>query len=281
MTAAGNRITAKRVPPPALSAWWWVVAAALAAALVTAWLVLPLGDWLDDLRSWVSDAGPAGALIYGLIYIVAVVFFAPGSALSITAGVLYGVWGIPLVIVAATCGASLSFLISRYVLRNKVRAVLATRISLQAVENAVSEEGWKIALLLRLSPLVPFNLQNYAFGITRIPFLHFVAATLVGIIPGVVAWSILALWETRPVTRTGARWNGDYSAPGWWRRSWSRSLSRAKPGKTCGQWAFWQKSVRVAADSGNRSALASAPLSLPRARIAKISQPKHFVSAAR
>jgi uncharacterized membrane protein YdjX (TVP38/TMEM64 family) len=193
MTASAPRATSKSPPSSAPHIWVWAVVAAIMTALVTAWILLPLGDWLDGIRSWVSDAGPAGALIYALIYMVAVVFFAPGSVLSITAGVLYGAWGIPLAVIAATCGASLSFLISRYALRNKVRAVLATRIRLRAVENAVSEEGWKIALLLRLSPLVPFNLQNYAFGVTRIPFLHFVAATLIGIVPGVVAYVNLGI----------------------------------------------------------------------------------------
>lgn len=176
-----------------ISPWLWVGVGALLVALISAWALLPVKDWLEALRAWLGDLGIWGALIFGLIYIVGVVVFAPGSLLSITAGLAYGAWGIPLAIVAATCGASLSFLISRYVVRARIRAVLARHMRLKAVQDAVDEEGWKIVVLLRLSPLVPFNLQNYAFGITDIPFLQFASATFFGIMPGAVAYVSLGI----------------------------------------------------------------------------------------
>jgi len=191
-----------------ISPWFWVGVGAVLVALIAAWALLPVKDWLEALQAWLRNFGVGGALIFCLIYIAAVVVFAPGSLLSITAGLAYGVWGIPLAIVAATCGASLSFLISRYVMRAKIRAVLARHMRLKAVQDAVDEEGWKIVALLRLSPLVPFNLQNYAFGITNIPFLQFASATFLGIMPGAVAYVYLGIIG-------GATGEDELGAPQW------------------------------------------------------------------
>jgi uncharacterized membrane protein YdjX (TVP38/TMEM64 family) len=97
---------------------------------------------------------------------------------------LYGIWAFPVVLAAAVAAASLAFLIARYLLRQRVRVLLANKRKFAAIDNAVAEEGWKIVFLLRLSPLVPFNVQNYLFGVTGIPFRDYVAATCAGIVPG-------------------------------------------------------------------------------------------------
>jgi membrane protein DedA with SNARE-associated domain len=85
--------------------------------------------------------------------------------------------------IGATLGSSLAFLIARYLLRERIKRALHKRPKFKAVDEAVSEDGWRIVLLLRLSPLVPFNLQNYFFGITEIKFWQYMVATFVGIIP--------------------------------------------------------------------------------------------------
>jgi uncharacterized membrane protein YdjX (TVP38/TMEM64 family) len=121
-----------------------------------------------------------------VVFIAATLVLAPDWPLAVAAGMVYWLWAVPLVLAAAIVAASVDFLAARYVLRHRVRAVLAASRKFAAVDNAVTEEGWKIVVLLRFRPLVPFNVQNYLFGITDIPFPHYFAATCAGIIPGTV-----------------------------------------------------------------------------------------------
>ncbi len=154
------------------------------AALTGAWLLLPVGEWLRSFNQWIAGLGVWGYVIFAAIYIAATVGLAPGSPLTIGAGLVFGGLGFPLVVVAATIGAALAFLVARYLARSWVERTTARRPRFKAVDQAVTEDGWKVVVLLRLSPLVPFNLQNYFFGVTAIKFWHYVAATFVGIMPG-------------------------------------------------------------------------------------------------
>lgn len=157
----------------------------LLAAGLTFWLLLAspaaalrrIQDWIDSFGFW----GPA---LFLLFYVIAVVVLVPGSMLALLAGLAYGMWGLPLALAAATVGASISFLIARHLARSRVLALTRRRVVWRAFERAVSEGGWRIVGLVRLSPLLPFNLQNYFFGITSIPFRHYLPATLFGILPG-------------------------------------------------------------------------------------------------
>jgi uncharacterized membrane protein YdjX (TVP38/TMEM64 family) len=169
---------------PAWPALAWIGAAALLLALAAGWSLLPLGDWLTGLRGWIVGLGWRGVVIFALIYIAGAVVLAPEALLTIVAGFAYGFWGLPIVVVAATAGAALAFLIARHAARERLLLALRRRRNLAAIDRAVAEDGWKIVALLRLSPAIPFNLQNYLFGVTAIPFGHFVAATFAGIIPG-------------------------------------------------------------------------------------------------
>ncbi len=99
--------------------------------------------------------------------------------------------GFPLVVVSATLGATLAFLVARYLVRNKVEGLLKERPKFAAVDKAISEEGWKVVVLLRLNPLVPFNLQNYFYGVTDIKLWHYVPATFFGIMPGTLLYVYL------------------------------------------------------------------------------------------
>ena len=164
--------------------WGWIIGGLLLAAIVAAWFLLPLQSWLQAFSTWIKSLGVWGVLIFGLTYIVATVALAPGSPLSIAAGLVFGFWGFPIIVVSATVGAGLAFIVARYLARERVRRQIANRPKLVAVDKAVAEDGWKIVALLRLSPLVPFNLQNYGFGVTPVGFWPFLAATAIGIMPG-------------------------------------------------------------------------------------------------
>lgn len=128
-----------------------------------------------------------------MIFILATVVLAPDWPLSVLAGLVYGLWGIPVVIAAATIAASLAFLAARHLARERVRRLVVRRPAFAAVDRAVAEEGWKVVVLLRLSPLVPFNLQNYVFGVTGIPFAQYVPATLLGIAPATAVYVTLGM----------------------------------------------------------------------------------------
>lgn len=152
--------------------------------LCVGWLIFPVSEWVAAFQRWVIGLGLWGTAIFAGAFIAATLVLAPDWPLAIAAGMIYGAWAIPIILSAAIVAASLAFFAARYLARGKVRAVLAKKRSFAAVDEAVAEEGWKIVVLLRLSPLVPFNIQNYLFGVTSIPFPHYVAATSVGIIPG-------------------------------------------------------------------------------------------------
>ena len=171
----------------------WVGAGVLVVAIVILWSLLPVSAWLEALRTWIVELGFRGVAIFALIYILGAVVLAPEALLTILAGFAYGFWGLPIVLVAATIGAAAAFLIARYLARDRVRVAMERRRNLAAIDRAVAEDGWKIVGLLRLSPLVPFNLQNYLFGATGIPFVHFVAATFFGIIPGTALYIYLGV----------------------------------------------------------------------------------------
>lgn len=152
-------------------------------AIGVGWHLLPLTAWLGSLRDVVRGLGWLGVAVFSATYIAAVVLLAPGAVLTIAAGFAYGFYGLPIALAAATAGAAIAFLIARHLARNSVQRAIAKRRNIAAIDRAISAEGWRIVLLLRLNPLVPFNLQNYLFGITAVPFGPYVAATFFGIAP--------------------------------------------------------------------------------------------------
>jgi uncharacterized membrane protein YdjX (TVP38/TMEM64 family) len=184
----------------------WIGAAASLAALGIGWYLLPVSDRLDAARGWLVGLGFTGVVLFVAIYVVGTVVLAPVAVLTICAGFAYGFWGLPIVLVAATIGASLAFLIARCAARDSVRRLLERRRKIAAIDQAIAEDGWKIALLLRLSPLIPFVLQNYLLGVTAIPFRHFVAATLVGIVPGAALYTCLGALGKAAGEGSPTRW---------------------------------------------------------------------------
>lgn len=140
-------------------------------------------------RSWVAGLGPLAPLVYGLGYIVFVVLLIPGGALTLGAGITFGLGlGVLTVFIAANIGTALAFLIARYFLRSRVERWLAGREKLAAVDRAVESQGWRVVALTRLSPVFPFNVQNYFYGITGVSFGGYVLASLIGMLPGTVLY---------------------------------------------------------------------------------------------
>ncbi|MGC8714564.1 MAG: TVP38/TMEM64 family protein [Leptodesmis sp.] len=146
---------------------------------------------LQSALLWIKNLGSVGIVAFVMIYNLATVLFIPGALLTLGGGALYGVfWGSVYVLIAATLGAIIAFLIGRYFARGWVCQQLQGHPKFQAIDVAVAREGLKIVLLARLSPLFPFNLLNYAFGITRVSLKDYAIGS-VGMIPGSVMYVYL------------------------------------------------------------------------------------------
>lgn len=168
----------------------WTLGLAALAGLVAAYALLPVDEWIEMFRAWIEGLGPVGWFVFMAVYAIAVFALVPGSFLTLAAGVAFGLWGFPLVAGGAIMGAALAFLAGRYLVRDRVRAAISERPRLRAIDTAIGEEGWKIVALMRLSPLVPFSLQNWVFGATSVGFLPYFLATSFGILPG----TLLYVW---------------------------------------------------------------------------------------
>jgi uncharacterized membrane protein YdjX (TVP38/TMEM64 family) len=136
--------------------------------------------------------GALGALLFGLVYIVSCLLFVPGSVMTIGAGLVFGLgWGIAVVSLASTATAAIAFLIARYWARDRVERAARRHEQFAAVDRAIKNQGWKVVALLRLSPLVPFNLSNYLYGLTAVDFGPYVFASWLGMLPGTVLYVYL------------------------------------------------------------------------------------------
>ena len=156
-----------------------------------------------------ASSGPVGYLGFILIYIVSTVMMLPGSPLTFTAGALFGFWkGLILVSIGSTLGASCAFMVSRYLIRKSIEKRVLKNKKFQSIDNEIDKQGWKIVILARLSPIIPFFLLNYALGITKIRFIHFIFASWVGMIPGTTVYVLMG-------TMGGAFINGKKSFFEW------------------------------------------------------------------
>ncbi|BAZ13041.1 hypothetical protein NIES4071_48750 [Calothrix sp. NIES-4071] len=159
----------------------------LAVVILTA-KALNIQSLLQQALIWVQSLGVLASIAFIVIYNLATILFIPGSILTLGGGVLFGVfWGSIYVFIAATIGATIAFLIGRYLSRDWVSRQLEKYPKFQAIDSAVAREGWKIVFLTRLSPLFPFNLLNYAFGITQVTLRDYVLGSI-GMIPGTIMY---------------------------------------------------------------------------------------------
>jgi uncharacterized membrane protein YdjX (TVP38/TMEM64 family) len=174
--------------PAPRSGWLVKLAVGLGVLLALFLLARELGDQIPRFAAWVGSLGVWGPLVFVLGYAAAVVGLVPGSLLTLAGGAVFGlVKGSLYVFVGATLGSAGAFLVARHLARRAVEQRIARHQGFAAIDRAVGEQGLKIVLLLRLSPVFPFNLLNYGLGLTRVHFRDYLIASL-GMIPGTVLY---------------------------------------------------------------------------------------------
>jgi uncharacterized membrane protein YdjX (TVP38/TMEM64 family) len=162
-----------------------VVLILIVVALFLAMRFLPVQQWLRIFSDWVGEMGAAGIFIFIVVYALATVLMAPGSILTIGAGFAFGLWkGFLAVSAGATLGASLAFLVARFIAREKIEAIAQRNEKFRNLDRGMGEQGAKLIFLLRLSPVIPFNLSNYFYGLTAVRFWPYVLASWIGMMPG-------------------------------------------------------------------------------------------------
>jgi len=164
-----------------------LVAAVL--ALFAASRFLPVEAWLKAFNQWIADLGAVGFIVFIFAYAVFALLMLPGAILTIGAGFIFGLgWGFVAVSAGSTLGAALAFLGGRFLARDKIRTLTADKPKFQQIDRAIGERGAKLIFLLRLSPIVPFNLSNYFYGLTAVKFWPYVLASWLGMMPGTLAY---------------------------------------------------------------------------------------------
>lgn len=172
--------------------WKWIALGLGLVALSVAVSFLPIGEWVKTFTNWIRGLGVAGAFIFIGVYGLASVLFLPGAVFTIAAGLVYGiVGGTAVALAGATLGAGLAFLVARYVARSRIKKFAQQNKRFGAIDQAVGEQGWKIVGLLRLSPLIPFNVSNYFYGLTSISFWPYLLVSCIGMFPGTLLYAYL------------------------------------------------------------------------------------------
>ncbi|HEC05721.1 MAG TPA: TVP38/TMEM64 family protein, partial [Thiolapillus brandeum] len=176
----------------------WMLLILLLSAVMVA---LIYRDQLDAaaLQQWMKQAGAAAPLLFMLVYAIGTVLFQPGSVMTLAGGALFGpVLGTFYNLTGATLGAALAFVIARYLASDWVEQKTGGRM--KKLKEGVEKEGWRFVAFVRLVPLFPFNLLNYALGLTRIRFSHYLIATYICMMPGALAYSYLGYAGREAVT---------------------------------------------------------------------------------
>jgi uncharacterized membrane protein YdjX (TVP38/TMEM64 family) len=170
----------------------WLSVVLILVSIVLIFRQLPLDRAIAALEAWVTGAGVWGPVVFGLVYVVAVILLIPASALTLVAGAVFGLLtGVVVVSLASTTGAALALLIGRYLARGRIARKLKQYPRFEAIDRAIGAGGWKVVALLRLSPAVPFNLQNYFYGLTRIGFWTCALTSWVAMLPGTFLYTYL------------------------------------------------------------------------------------------
>ena len=202
------------MPPPNPSPlkkfrWTWLLWLIVILAVLVAAKYFHVQSLLKQSLDWIAGLGAWGLAVFVLIYILACVLFIPGSILTLGAGAVFGVLkGSLAVSIGATLGATAAFLIGRYFARDAIAKKISRNEVFSALDRAVGSEGWKIVGLVRLSPVFPFTLTNYAFGLTRVSLRDYFFATWLGTMPGTLMYVYLGSLArvAGERTRTPAEW---------------------------------------------------------------------------
>jgi len=169
----------------------FLIAVILVAAGV-GFLFLPLRTWFVQLQGEVGSLGAIGPVVVAVAYVAMTVLLIPGSALTIGAGTIFGLWvGALVVLVGANVGALCSFLLTRTFLRDKVARWAVAKPTFASLDRAIGQAGFKMVVLSRLSPAFPFTLLNYVLGLTTVRTGSYVLANLLGMLPGIFLYAYI------------------------------------------------------------------------------------------
>jgi uncharacterized membrane protein YdjX (TVP38/TMEM64 family) len=190
---------------------WGKIGAVLlvVVGLIAVSQVLDIRGLLTDALAWIEGLGVLGMAVFLVLYVVACVFVLPGSILTLGAGAIFGLpIGFALVSVSSTLGATATFIIGRYLARDAVAKKISTNKTFKSMDDAVAQQGWKIVFLTRLTPVIPFNIQNYGYGLTSVSLGAYVLASWIGMMPGTVLFTYIG-------TLTGEAAEGNQGAAAW------------------------------------------------------------------
>lgn len=151
---------------------------------------LPVATWIDGFKAWVAGQGALGVVAFALAYVgVSLIPGGPAAVMTLAGGAVFGfVKATVIVSLASTLGATLAFLLARTTLRERAGRMAASSPRFAGLNRAIEKEGWKIVALVRLSPLFPFTVVNYLFGLTPVRPLSYVLASWVAMLPGTAAY---------------------------------------------------------------------------------------------
>jgi uncharacterized membrane protein YdjX (TVP38/TMEM64 family) len=169
-----------------------VLGVGVLGAIAIAVIRLPVTDVATRLAEGMRDTGATGILLFFAAYIISTVALLPGSLLTLAAGFAYGPgWGLLLASPASVAGATVAFVLGRTLLRDRAARTVRGYPKLRAIDAAVEREGFRLVLLLRLSPVFPFNVLNYGLSLSRVRLRTYVAASFLGMLPGTAFYAYL------------------------------------------------------------------------------------------
>ncbi len=147
-------------------------------------MLFPIRDWARVVLDWIRDCGTLGPLIMIALYVPAALFLVPASWLNVAAGFFFGPWiGTIVASVGGALGAGIAFILGRTIARELVESQVKSRPAMQALGAAVGQQGFKIVMLTRLSPVLPYGVLNYLFSVSQVKFRDFLIATWLGMLP--------------------------------------------------------------------------------------------------
>jgi uncharacterized membrane protein YdjX (TVP38/TMEM64 family) len=172
----------------------WLRPVLLLAALAAVYFAAPalgVGERIAELRGWIVGLGPLGPAVFVVVYALAAILAIPASLLTVAAGAMFGsVVGVSVVAIGATLGATAAFAIARWLARDAIAVWLEGNEKFRRLDELTGRHGAVIVAITRLVPLFPFNLLNYGFGLTRVPFSTYVFWSFVCMLPGTVLYVV-------------------------------------------------------------------------------------------
>jgi uncharacterized membrane protein YdjX (TVP38/TMEM64 family) len=151
--------------------------------------LLPIGKVVTYLESLLDRLGPFAMVVFAVIYVVDALILGPAWLFALAAGLAFGlVKGGLLVWASATVAAAIGFLMARYLARHRIEHLVKKNEKYEAVDRAIKRHGWKVVLLLRISPLLPYTISNYIYGLTAVDFAHYLIASAIGLVPMVAVY---------------------------------------------------------------------------------------------